>query len=365
MKRKFAEWALYLLLVEMILGVLFLSYDKNGWTFACNALFFLLSLVLIPFLHEFGHYVLGKRMGLTFYSLSVAGFTLQSEGGKRTLSFTPARVAGECKMFPVDKTDVERKLLWFTVGGTLFNGVYILLAATVVLLFPAHWVIAGIGMTLPYAIYLFLFNLLPFETFDGTLIYGLLRKDPSAQTTANIFAFQGLLFRGLTPAEAGKDLLFDLPQLPEDDPVFALLQYLRYLFFLDMGATNEAIRAICRLEAESVYVPYSLERRVCVELAYTYSVLTPSKGLATTHALNAFAFFHKHHNHEPLFPADKRAALAYALAFRNEPVYLEWQDKPTKKEELPGLQLLEERLFKELLKDYLKDIDSPSEKWYN
>lgn len=353
MKQKIVQWSLYLLLIGMIAGMIFLSYDGNIGRMICCALFFLLSLAAIPALHEAGHYVFGKKEGFAFYSASVACFTVRVEDGKAQFSFTPTNEAGKCEMFPADETNIERRLFLFTLGGTLFNGAYVLAAGVILAIFRTPWLFASLGMTLPYAVYLLLLNLLPFENFDGFLLFGLPRKDPSARTIAHIFAFQGMLFHGETPSD-GKEVLFGLPQLPEDDPAFALLQYLRYLCFLDMGASNEAFKAICRLEEEDVYIPREIERTIYSELAYAYSVLQPKQGLAENYLINALGFNNLLPEEEVAAPACKRAALAYASAFRNEGLYLAWRDRKTREEELKGLRFLEERLLEELL----KDIDS-------
>lgn len=354
MKQKITEWSLYLLLIGMIGGQLFLIYDGNVLLLLCAFLSFLLSLILIPALHETGHFVFGKKAGFSLVLLSVAGFAVRMEQGKKIFSFTPTGDAGECRMFSPDVQDMKKRLWYMTLGGTVFNGVYVLIVSAILIFFHSRWVLASIGMTLPYAVYLLIVNLLPFENYDGYLIFGLWRKDPSAETLANIFAFQCRLFYGDTPAQVGKELLFSLPQLPEDDPVFALLYYLRYLCFLDMGATDEAVKAICRLEEEGVYLPRSIERAVYLELVYVYSVLREDRGKAENYWVNAVGFNNYLSEEMSVSAACKRASLAYAVTSRNEPIYLAWRDRTTEKEELAGLQILEERLLKELL----KDIDS-------
>jgi hypothetical protein len=214
-------------------------------------------------------------------TLSFGIVCIEKHNGKTSICLRSpfSEEAGECRMYPSNEKDIDKKFMLYSVGGVLFQLVYFVLALVLVLLLDHYLLWATLGMTLPYCLYLILLNAMPFTSgmgaSDGEIFFGLRRGDPSQKTLVNLFTVQGYLSRGYTPSEAPKDLYFDLPQLPEDDGNFALLQLWRYYYYLDKGQKKEAQNALCRLEDQTEYIPEGYLPTIYAELTYVYAAISP------------------------------------------------------------------------------------------
>lgn len=270
-------------------GVMYLCYLSGGGLTAGIVLLiaYALSLVLMPALHEAGHLLLGAAAGFRLAELRFSFVRILREGNGYSLQFVNPLsfdAAGCCRMYPAKNSDMGTRFAWFVAGGILVQAVYILLALTLSFALNLPMVWATLGVSCVYACYLFLVNVLPFEgsegVYDGALLWGLCRRDPSARTFVALLTAQGEMFFGKTPGEVGETLLFDLPQLPEDDPSFSRLQYYRYLYFLDRGERESAVRSITRLEDCLEYILPEERLSVFAELTYAYSFFLGDKWAA-------------------------------------------------------------------------------------
>jgi hypothetical protein len=76
-------------------------------------------------IHEFGHYVVGRFVGLQFVELRAVIFVFRKmQDGKYNLSFSPNYAAAECMMYGdvEEQPDVlKKKRAYHTFGGPLFN----------------------------------------------------------------------------------------------------------------------------------------------------------------------------------------------------------------------------------------------------
>ena len=286
MKKRIAHAALYLFCLALTLLLLFSAYRAQAaaWEYGLAVVSFVFSCFLIPVLHECGHLAIGKICKMNFISVSFPFVTVYKENGKIHCKSNFPRhsdAAGSCCMYPADAKNVEKRFLRFASGGILSGILYFVLCGILVLVFHNAIVCVTLGMTLPYCAYLTILNLFPENgekgAYDGALIWGLLKKEPSATIVANIFAAQGFVMRGSRPREIPESLLFGLPQLPEDDPNFTVLKLWQYAVFLDGGKTEEAAKCVIRLEDCLNYLPGEYLIPVFCELTYVYAMLVPDE----------------------------------------------------------------------------------------
>jgi hypothetical protein len=322
---------------------MYLSYAGNSFIFFLCALFFVLSLFVVPALHEGGHVLAGKRCGMRVSAVAVGFLRIEKRSGKFSVRFLSpfSEEAGECLMYPSDDKDIRKKFMCYSAGGVILQLVYFVIALALVLIFQNHILWATLGMTLPYCLYMILLNALPFNSgmgaSDGEIFFGLLRRDPSEETLVNIFTVQGYLAQGYTPSEAPEELYFDLPQLPEDDGNFALLQLWRYYYYLDKGEFKKAQNALCRVEDCTEYIPEGYLPTIYAELTYVYCILKPDKE-------SAEMYYSKMQQYgRGVSPQGYRASVAF-VRLQGESA----QAEEKVEEELSGMRKLEERLLAKL-----------------
>lgn len=116
---------------------------------------------------------------------------------------------------------------------------------------------------LPYAAYSFVCNALPAEyasgKTDGLVLTELISLDDSSRVMLAVLKVQGLINEGTSLKDVDKSLIFDLPQLPEDDINFIVLTQLRYEYFSAVGNVEEAAKYLTRYEEIKQYLPEGYE----------------------------------------------------------------------------------------------------------
>ena len=106
------------------------------------------------------------------------------------------------------------------------------------------------------------------------LVYVGLKKGFDAEK--NMLAamdIQGQLYEGKSYAEIEPKRYFELPQLCEDEPLFALMLDLRYRYYLEKGELEKAADQLNRLANSQVYLPDSEAEKIAAELVYMHSLL--------------------------------------------------------------------------------------------
>lgn len=155
-------------------------------------------------------------------------FGLVCKTGVRVKSIKPFASSRSCTVFPKTDRNIKARFLATAGGGLVFNFIFIVLGA-VALAFEKS---ALFGCVLPMSFYLFFLNALPFEygggKTDGLVILEVLRGEDTAKVLLNILTVQGQVNAGKPLREIDKSLLFDVPQLREDDANFLALTELRY-----------------------------------------------------------------------------------------------------------------------------------------
>ncbi|MBQ9081363.1 MAG: hypothetical protein IJY26_01850, partial [Clostridia bacterium] len=182
--------------------------------------------------------------------------------------------------------------------------------------------------------------------YDGAIIFGLIKNEPSMVTATHIFTIQGYLAQGYTPSEIDKSLYFNSPQLSEDDVYFSLIQYYRYAYYLDGGEKQKAVESILRLEDCLEYLPTEYLLPICSEITFTYCRLQEDKEAAECY----YAFVQELKENEGTLDT-LRSEFAYATLCGNEKekeeilLRLEYA---LEQEPLAGVRKYEKKLLKEL-----------------
>ena len=252
--------------------------------FACCII---LSLVVVPAMHEGGHLLFGKLVGfrLTGIQFSFLSFVKTEDGiAFRFVNPFSGDAAGECTMYPSDGKNMKNRLLLYACGGIIVQAVFLVICLPIVIAVGERWLWSTLGAFLPYSAYLLVVNALPLYDsageFDGALIWGLQQKKPSAMTLLYMMTVQGYMAEGMTPGEIEQKYYYSLPQLPEDDPNFSLLQYYRYCYRLDRGEIPAAVKSITRLEVCLDDIPEAYLPTIQRELLFSYSFLEKDEGKA-------------------------------------------------------------------------------------
>ncbi len=236
----------------------------------------LLSLLVCTALHELGHVIFGLCCGFRFNSMRIGLMNIHKKDGKLRITFSrlPESLAGSTEMLPKNADKLYSRFLVTISGGLIFSFVVLAGACVVLFLYPivpfAAYIFAGTA--LPFAFHIFFYNILPFNDdnldTDGGMLRGLLKREPSYLTAVNILAIEGYLYQGKTPAEIDRELYFGLPQLPEDDLNFIVLTSYRFMYYLDSGDVESAIKASDRLEGLLEYVPRLYYNDISAEILF-------------------------------------------------------------------------------------------------
>lgn len=109
----------------------------------------ILSFVVIIFIHELGHLVMGLLTGYKFVSFRMFRLHIQKEEGKYKIynKGIPGTL-GQCLMLPPKGKEVP--IFWYNFGGVLFNLITALISIIVIFTSSSYWVLvtANIMFTL-------------------------------------------------------------------------------------------------------------------------------------------------------------------------------------------------------------------------
>lgn len=214
---------------------------------------------IVAISHEVGHLIAGRRNGFKLYCIVIWFFKWVKVGKKISFSFTiPLEEAGYTEMIPAHTDNLLKRFKKMTIGG--FYGPAILMVVGIVplalvsLIYEIPVVLFFIwAMLLPMGAYYLFGNILPMSSGevcnDGALILSIKKGDDLSKVNQALLIYQAELYNGKTPGEIDDRLLFDLPQLPEDQPSFAMLLDARYNYFLDKEDYENAKKVIDRLLA--------------------------------------------------------------------------------------------------------------------
>lgn len=212
-----------------------MAENAAGLTVVLWIIMFVVSELTAGVFHELGHALFGLFSGLR---------------GKISISSTfsldrPLSVG----VVPRTDKNLKGRMIVTSLGGLAVNLIFIA-AGILALAVPQIpiW-ISGIAVS---NISVFIDNVLPVEyktgKTDGLVISELLRNEPSAQVMLAVLAVHAHILGGKSIETVDKSLLFDVPQIREDDASFISLVELRARYCRAVGDIENADKYQARFE---------------------------------------------------------------------------------------------------------------------
>ena len=236
-----------------------------------------LSLILAPTLHEFGHVVFASACDMEIEYVKFFCFKLMRKGGKLRLSLTSPFAPDETQMLPKRGGNMQKRACLYTIGGLIFEGAFTLIIAIAAITLVCFQIYAfSLWGLLSYAAYLFFLNAMPLEYPSGktdALVYIGLKR--GASTEANMLAameIQGRLFAGESFSQIDEALYFSSPQLCEDEPLYAVMLDLQYRYYLEKNELEKAADRLNRLASAQAYLGDKEVEKIAAELTFLHAL---------------------------------------------------------------------------------------------
>ncbi|MGN0814080.1 MAG: hypothetical protein ACI4MH_02470 [Candidatus Coproplasma sp.] len=199
----------------------------------------LLSVLFSDFAHEGAHYLVGACCKMGVKMPKIRFFRSSS-----------------LEVYPKSEKHIKGRMIATASAGLVIN-----LACAVVgaIALFAPQIPSFLCVLLPYSFYSFAVNAVPFEygggKTDGLVIWELIRNDDSAKVMLVILKIQGMMQSGVKLSQIPEAMLFEVPQLPEDDINYIILTQLRYEYYLERGNDTEAYKYFMRYKELVQYLP--------------------------------------------------------------------------------------------------------------
>lgn len=270
-----------LTMIFMMIGLFFVVY-------ACNSnynkelieviLWFFLGAVISGFIntviHELAHLVVGKKNGFAFSSMVIWFFKWSKVKNKIRFDFTMfGEEAGYTEMIPKNSENIAIRYQKMSIAGPIASFFCMLIGIAPFFISTLPYQLFCLwSVFLPVGAYFFFGSVLPVSSNgfrnDGAVYYCMKKMDDVSKVTVNLLSIQAEMYCGKTPCEINENLYFDLPQLAEDNPVFAMLLNARYNYYLDKGDYDNAKKVTERLLSIEEYIPKSYLNVVKTDALY-------------------------------------------------------------------------------------------------
>lgn len=183
------------------------------------------------FLHELGHMLFGAICGIKVKPhFSLFG-------------------SSSCALMPKKEGKIKARVIFTALGGFTVNALVVLICwlLTIFKIAPV-W----LAFLIPANMYLFILNFIPAHfasgKTDGLVIIEVVSGNDEAKVLLAVLTVQAQVLNGKPIEEVDEALLFDLPQIREDDQSFIALTELRYEFMKAKGREEEAQKYKQRFE---------------------------------------------------------------------------------------------------------------------
>ncbi len=328
--------------------------------------FMLLGAVLSGFIvavsHELGHLATGKRNGFKLYCIVIWFFKWTKVGKKVKFNFTlPLDESGYTEMIPMHSDNIAKRFIKLTAGGIYGPLVLMIIGvAPLILVYLVDFIPLALfciwSMLLPMGAYYLFGNIFPMSTSgvlnDGAVIQSFRNDDDISKVTVALLKYQAEMYNGKTPGQVDENLLFDLPQLPEDQPVFAMLLDARYNYYLDKEDYENAKKSADRLMMIE-YLPKNIRVVAQVNALYNACTFDYNEDTADDLIYELEKFLNNVNTASTV-----RAKLAYLLYVEKQTENLEVFYKKGLKESnrcpMIGLGEFEKKLFEKMKRDFNK-----------
>jgi len=283
MRRKTVStiWAVFCT-IALVAGetlAFFFAWKQGAWVAVAEIIGFLLGCVLAPIVHECGHIYFAKKQNMLLVYAKFFCFKMVRDGAKKRFGLASPFAPDETQAIPKTGGDMQKRACKYTAGGLVFSGILLLLTVALSVLFfftlNPLFTYALFGV-IPYVTYLFILNVLPIEYGSGktdALVYlGLKKGEPAETNMLSSMEIQGRAFAGTSYGEMEEELYYNVPQLAEDEPLFAVMLDLRYRYWLDKGDLKKAGDCLNRLALSHEYLSATETEKVAGELVYMHSL---------------------------------------------------------------------------------------------
>ena len=226
-----------------VCGIEIIFHSSNVIVAVITGILTVFSFPLSSLLHEAGHILFGATVKIKAVpdSKNFLSFIFET--------FLDFGKAQSCKIIPKTDKNLRKAVIVTAVGGCAVNAVFIVLGI-VALCVPA--VPAELSFMLPASFHLIAMNAMPFDfddgKTDGKIVYELAKNTDSAKVTLAVLTVQAQVLQGKNIEEVDEKLLFDVPQIEEDDLSFISLTELRCEYFKAKGDTENAEKWQTRFE---------------------------------------------------------------------------------------------------------------------
>ena len=197
------------------------AWELAGYIVLCLAFFPVASLI-----HESGHILCGRACGMRV-KLSKIGV------------FGPSA----CTVVPKGSKKIRRSFIVTAAGGLAANFLFALLGGMALL---GGGVVLMLSFVAPSSLYLFIINAVPANYAgggtDALLIARAAKNTAEWQVLERVLTVQGMLAEGARLEDIDGAMLFDVPQIMEDEPAFIMLVSLRADYFKAKGDEKNAAK---------------------------------------------------------------------------------------------------------------------------
>lgn len=267
-----------LLMVAGFIAAFYFSWISGiESTIAC-LIGMLVGFILSSTLHELGHVLFAAfaEMECVYVKFFCFAFA-RANDGKMNFSFVSPFADDRTQVLPKHSKNMSNRACVYTLGGLALSLFFLLVILAVALITSLSGVPSYLfwGM-LPYATYLFLLNAMPLEYASGKtdmLVFVGIKKGYDAEKTMlSAMEIHGGLYEGKSFAEIDESKYYDLPQLCEEEPLYAVMLDLRYRYHLEKGEYERAADCLNRLAQSQAYLADEELEKVAAELTYMHAL---------------------------------------------------------------------------------------------
>ena len=335
-----------LLLVAGFVLVFYFSWQEGTSATARGLVGLALGFLLAPIVHELGHIAFAYFVGMDCVYAKFFCFKIYIQNNEKKFGFASPVAPDQTQVLPKKGGNMPKRAALYSLGGLIFGGVFFMLtlvsAVLVACIDSPSYLLFGVCV---YSGYLFLLNVMPFEYPSGktdALVYQGIKKGSDAEVCM-LFAMeiQGQLYEGKSYSEIARKYYFDLPQLCEDEPMYAVMLDLRYRYYIEKGDFDRAADCLNRLARNEAYLTVAEVESIAAELVYLHSL----NGDLVSAELSSKAC--RTYLQEDIASA-KRILAAYSSAggkVEAVPILLEQARVALKKERVAGVRKFEEILL--------------------
>ena len=335
-----------LLLVAGFLLVFYFAFEDGNLATAKCLIGLALGFILSPIVHELGHACFGRIAKMDCVYVKCFCFKIYLKNGRRYFGFVSPFAADQTQIMPKIGGDMKKRATLYTAGGLIFGGAFLALLLVSSILTSAFAKLSYIPLgMLPYAAYLFFLNLPPLEyasgKTDGLILKGIQRGYDAERCMLSVMEIHGQLAEGKSFAEIDERYYFDLPQLCEEEPLYAAVLDLRYRYYLEKEEMDKAADCLNRLALNEEYLPFEELEKVAAELVYMHALSGDLDSAEKNYAV-CQAFL------KGECVVAKRILAAYAKACKKEDAFavlLQQAFEALPKERIAGVRKFEEILL--------------------